>query len=468
MIPIHRSILWKLTLAFLLVALTSAALVALFIRITSVDRLTKLIYDQQRNSLRTALTDYYEQAGSWDHVAEDWRFLRARAAAPMVTQGDQETNPFTYRLLVTRDPRRLFGLADRTGTVVIPIDPDYPLGSSLPQKVLAAGTPIMVNGKQVGTLLMANRLLDFNPEENLFLQRTNEALLLGACGALLVALLIGIFLARTLTRPLQALTQAAQRIERGDLEQQVKVASKDEIGELATAFNRMSQEVARVNQMRRDMTADIAHDLRTPLTVIAGYVESMQEGILQPTPERLSLIYNEIEQLQNLVHDLQMLSQVDAGELSLNPQPIDLKILLERAAAPFAHRAEKQGVNLAVELDDHLPELRVDEARMMQVFGNLLINALRYTPEGGKIALSAHRQNGKVVLSVQDTGTGIAPEELPYIFDRFHRADKSRHAEQGETGLGLAIVKALVEAQGGTVRAESTVGTGTTIFLSFA
>jgi signal transduction histidine kinase len=229
----------------------------------------------------------------------------------------------------------------------------------------------------------------------------------------------------------------------------------------------MSQEVARVNQLRRQMTADIAHDLRTPLTVISGYIESMQDGVFKPTPQRLSLIYSEIERLQNLVGDLRMLSLADAGELSLNPQRIPPKTLLDRAATLFQHKAEQQNVVIYVNASDDLPEIYVDEARMMQILGNLISNALRYTPSQGVVTLSAELSRRTVEICVQDTGEGIAAEELPNIFDRFHRTDSSRHSESGESGLGLAIVKALVELHGGSTSAESTPGKGTTIHLLF-
>jgi signal transduction histidine kinase len=332
---------------------------------------------------------------------------------------------------------------------------------------LQAGTPVTVDGKQVGTILTAKEPPGFNPQEAQFLQRTNEALIFAMLGALLVALVIGGLLARTLTGPLQALTHAAQNITQGQLEQEVKVRTNDEIGQLAAAFNRMSQEVARVNQLRRQMTADIAHDLRTPLTVISGYVESMRDGDLKPSTERFALIYSEIERLQNLVGDLRMLSMVDAGELSLNPQSISPKNLLERASALFRHQAEGQHVTIQVNAGDDLPNIRVDEARLIQVLGNLISNALRYSLPGGTITLAAQTSADQLEIRVEDTGTGIPADELPYIFNRFRRGDKSRHTETGETGLGLAIVKALVEAHGGSVSAESKPDEGTTIRLMF-
>jgi signal transduction histidine kinase len=201
--------------------------------------------------------------------------------------------------------------------------------------------------------------------------------------------------------------------------------------------------------------------------VIAGFIESMRDGVLQPTTQRLTLIYSEIERLQNLVGDLRMLSQADSGELRLNPQAIAPGVLLERAAELFTHHAEQHGLNLKVEAAADLPEIRVDEARMMQVLDNLISNALRYTPEGGAIELSAQAHDGRVEIIVRDTGSGIPAEEIPFIFDRFHRADKSRHSESGESGLGLAIVKALVEAHGGHVSAESIIDQGTAIHLDF-
>jgi signal transduction histidine kinase len=465
----RKSLYWKLTLAFILVAFITTALVAVFIRITSADSLSQLIIQQQRSSLNQALVDYYSTYGSWNGIANAWQQLQSQSGPISFMNGpSQGRGPAGGgRGSNSRDLRGLFGLADERGVVIVGIDPHSPSGTKLAANFLDSGSPILVNGKQVGVILTSNQQLGFLPDEALFLEHTNQALVFAILGALVIALILGIFLARTLTLPLRALTAATQRIAQGELDQQVKVTSQDEIGKLAEAFNRMSQEVVRVNQLRRRMTADIAHDLRTPLTVIGGYIESMRDGVLAPTPERLSLIYAETERLQNMVGDLRMLSQVDAGELALNPQRISPKPMLERVALVFEHKAEKQGVTLFVDAVEPLPEILVDEARLMQVMDNLLGNALRYTSPGGKIMLSAQPANEKLVLTVKDTGRGIATEELPFIFDRFYRADPSRHSDTGESGLGLAIVKALVEAQGGRAWAESVQGKGTSIHLEF-
>jgi signal transduction histidine kinase len=461
-----KSLYGKLTLAFLLVAFTTAALVALFIRLTSANRLQQLVVDQQRSRLEQSLGSYYLANGSWTGVADTWQQIQSQT---FPTPSGSFNGPPPQNNRPPDGPGRsnFLGLADAQGVVIVSVDANFPAGSTLPLDVLRAGVPVSANGVQVGTILTARQPPGLNPQETQYLNRTTEALIFASLGALVVALAMGILLARTLTRPLNALTQAAQRITQGQLEQEVKVRSNDEIGQLAEAFNRMSQEVARVNQLRRQMTADIAHDLRTPLTVISGYVESMRDGDLKPTPERFALIYSEIERLQNLVGDLRMLSMADAGELSLNPQSLSPRNLLERAAPLFRHQAEGQQVGIRVEAGEDLPSIRVDEARMIQVLGNLISNALRYSLPGGTITLAAQSFGDEVEIDVEDTGVGIPEEELPYIFNRFHRGDKSRHTETGETGLGLAIVKALVEAHGGNVTAESKPDEGTVIRLVF-
>jgi signal transduction histidine kinase len=210
------------------------------------------------------------------------------------------------------------------------------------------------------------------------------------------------------------------------------------------------------------MTADIAHDLRTPLTVITGYIEALRDGDLQPTPARFEAIHDEAQHLKRLVQDLRTLSLADAGELSLNCQLVSVPELLDRVATAHQHQAEQQQINLEVHPAEALPDLNVDFDRMVQVLGNLVSNALRYTPESGQIILSARTQDDAVLLRVKDTGHGIPPDELPRIFNRFYRADKSRQQDEGESGLGLAIARAIVEAHGGSISAKSEMGQGTT------
>ncbi len=455
----------KLTLAFLLIAVTAAAIVALFIRFTSATRLNQLVLEQQRADFAALVTDYYRQTGSIRGLD---LFLR------------QITNPIPQQPIPNQpnqfipqpppsDRRNIFGFTDANGFVIVPLPPQFIPGQRLPPDILARNTPLEVDGVRIGTILSLPLPIDLTPQEQAYLARTNQALTLAAIGAAVLALIVGILLARTLTRPLRALTEATEKMADGELNQQVTVNSKDEIGELADSFNRMSREVARANLLRKQMTADIAHDLRTPLTVIAGYVESMRDGDLAPTPERLDSIYAEIERLQRLVADLRLLAVSDAGELRLNLAPLDVRSLLERVAASFKLSAEQKGITLTVEADPALPDLLVDESRLDRVLSNLVSNAIRHTPSGGKVALQATRNAQRairntqyVLITVADTGEGIPPSDLPHIFDRFYRADKSRtDADGASSGLGLAIAKALVEAHGGRIWAESEEGRGT-------
>jgi len=298
--------------------------------------------------------------------------------------------------------------------------------------------------------------------ESQYLNRTNQALLYAALGAALVALALGIILARTLTHPLRDLTAAIHAMAKGDLKQHVSVKSRDELGELAAAFTQMSSDLDRLNLSRRQMTADIAHDLRSPLTVIGGYVESMRDGVLKPTSERLNTIHAEVQHLQRLVEDLSTLSQADAGELTLNREPVMTKVLLERLAKSHGHLAAQKKVSMKVQAEPDLPEIVLDPDRMAQVFGNLITNSMRYTPENGEIILSAAREENNLVFLVKDNGQGIPAESLPHVFDRFYRVDPVR-VLGSESGLGLAIARSIVEAHGGTISAESQVGMGTTV-----
>lgn len=453
----------KLSLAFLLIAVTAAAIVALSIRLTNTTRLNQLVLEQQRADFAALVTDYYQQTGSLIGLDQ---FLRQRDNLNQQQSNPNQNNPNQPNQFnpqpVPSDRRNLFGFADVNGIVIVPLMPQFPIGQRVSKEILAHNQPLVVDGKSIGTILSQPAPIDLTPQEKAYLERTNQALTFAALGAALLALIVGVLLARTLTHPLRALTEATEKMAGGELNQQVTVNSKDEIGELADSFNRMSHEVARANQLRKQMTADIAHDLRTPLTVISGYIESMRDGDLAPTPERLDSIYAEIERIQRLVADLRLLAVTDAGELRLNLAPVNPKGLLERVVASFKLSAEQKGITLTVNADSTLPDIQSDESRLDRVLSNLVSNAIRHTPEGGFVTILATRQEKTILISVEDTGEGIPPADLPHIFDRFYRADKSRTDVDGaSSGLGLAIARALVEAHGGRIWAESELGRGT-------
>ena len=252
-------------------------------------------------------------------------------------------------------------------------------------------------------------------------------------------------------------------MSKGELGRQVTVRSQDELGELATAFNQMSSDLARATTLRRQMTADIAHDLRTPLTVMTGYLESLRDGVLKPSPARFQVMYDESRHLQRLVEDLRTLSLADAGELPLTREMVSPVSLLKRPAAAFKHRAGQKQIDINVTAEPGLPPVNVDPERFAQVLGNLVSNALRYTPAGRQDQAGGGQGKRLGAADDEDSGSGIAPEALPHVFERFYRGDSARHED--ESGLGLAIAKSLVEAHGGSISVASPPGQGTTFTI---
>ncbi|MFZ0534524.1 MAG: ATP-binding protein [Anaerolineales bacterium] len=296
-----------------------------------------------------------------------------------------------------------------------------------------------------------------------FISSVNQSILIAILVAGLLAVLLTLIFSHSILSPIDALTSAAQKMEHGDLTQRVGVKAKGEVGDLAQAFNAMADGLQRVEQLRRNMVTDVAHELRTPLTNLRGYLEAMQDGVLVPTPENIASVHQEVMLLSHLVDDLQELELIEAGQLRLNKQSIDLDQEVEKAIAVTQQEADAKGIHLNAIIPHDLPLVYGDPERLGQVLRNLLENALAYTPASGNVSVVAHREDGVVEVSVRDTGIGIAPEHLPFVFERFYRADKSRTRTTGGAGLGLAIVKQIIEAQGGHVFIESALESGTKI-----
>ncbi|WTK41944.1 HAMP domain-containing histidine kinase [Streptomyces anulatus] len=301
------------------------------------------------------------------------------------------------------------------------------------------------------------------------LSPANTARIAGAA-ALVLALTVGasVFAGARLVRPLHALTGAAQRMRDGEQPESVPASGDDEVGRLAAAFNDMSAHRARLEEQRKAMVSDVAHELRTPLSNIRGWLEAAQDGLADPDPAFVSSLLEEAVLLQHIIDDLQDLAAADAGVLRLHPESVGIRELLSQVAAAHQARAENAGVTLAVTATAPGRTLRADPVRLRQAVGNLVSNAVRHTPEGGRVTLRAYAHeegDGTVLVEVADTGSGIPPEDLPHVFDRFWRAEKSRSRRTGGSGLGLAIVRKLVEAHGGTVDATSVEGEGSTFVL---
>jgi two-component system sensor histidine kinase BaeS len=303
------------------------------------------------------------------------------------------------------------------------------------------------------------------------MSNANKAKVVGVTG-LVLALTVAVtaLVATRLVRPLRALTQAAQQ----PLEQHVRVpvTTRDETGILAVAFNELTERRERMEAQRKAMVSDIAHELRTPLTNIRGWLEVTRDGIVDPDPELLASLHEEAVLLQRVIDDLQDLAAADAGTLTLHREAVRADELLEQVAAAHRVGAEAAGIGLRTGTDGTFapagsgtPWLDADPVRMRQALGNLVSNAIRHTPDGGTIALSAREEEGQVVIEVADTGSGIAAEDLPSVFDRFWRAEKSRSRRTGGSGLGLPIVRQLVAAHGGTAAVASELGAGSVFTL---
>jgi two-component system sensor histidine kinase BaeS len=443
-----RSLAVKLALAFLLVGLSGSALVAILVQQNTQTAFNQFIVDQGQSALVSTLEGYYQTNGSWQGVDEALQ-LPSPAQPPPNQAGKNPHQGIPNYTLLASDKAVILG--DQPSQVGKPYT-----GGNLNNAIA-----LQVDGKTVGWLVPEARPGPFqaNTPEGAFLQRVSQATLLSAMFAAALALILGGLLAYTLTRSIHKLKEATEEITRGNLGQQVDIRSKDELGDLAVSFNKMSADLARATQVRRQMTADIAHDLRTPLSVLAGYTEALSDGKLPGNPEIYGVLHQETQHLRRLVDDLRTLSLAEAGELSLNLQPVQPRSLLEQAAARHSMAASQKGIRLSVRAGEELPLVQADPERMAQVFDNLIGNALRHTSAGGEIWLAGAPADGGVLLRVQDNGGGIAPEDLPNIFDRFYRGDKSRQ-QNGESGLGLAITKSIVEIHRGAIMVESQPGKG--------
>lgn len=304
--------------------------------------------------------------------------------------------------------------------------------------------------------------------EHAFLESVHAAL--GWVGAAIVLIGLGASyaLARSITVPLRRLSAGVREIERGNFAHKVVVTSKDEVEEVASAFNRMAAALEANNHMRKQFLADIVHELRTPLSIIHGNLEGMLDGVVETDKEQLASLLEETAHLNRLIGDLRDLSLAEAGQLTLERTPTEISQLVTRSVGMLKPLADEKGIRLETRLGP-VPAVYIDAGRINQVLYNLLTNALRYTASGGTITVSTEnvREGNKewVKIAVKDSGQGIDEADLPYIFDHFYRADKSRTRKSGGSGIGLSIVKQLVEIQGGRVAVESTVGVGSCFYI---
>jgi two-component system OmpR family sensor kinase/two-component system sensor histidine kinase BaeS len=442
--------LWvRLTLAFGLVAVLAILVVAVLSNYQVSTQFRHFMNRSQmmQSPLVPALADYYAQNQSW-------------AGVETVFAGNPEPGMGMGRGQNLRRGVSPLVLANAAGTVVYPETGVDGIPPQLSRRQLAQAMPVMWQNQTVGYLfsdVASSNQMMMTTAAQTFLVQINRSLLQAGILAGLLAVLMGLIIARSLSAPLGRLALAARRISRGELDQRVPVGGADEVADVAGAFNEMAVHLQESEILRRNLVADVAHELRTPLSVIQGNLQAILDDVYPLDKTEIAAIYDETLILNRLINDLRELAQAEAGQLSLNLQPIDLGLLLKNGADTFAELSREKNVALKVTVAEFLPAVLADSDRVRQVLHNLLSNALRHTPEGGTIAVTAvELEQGRYIkVMVADSGSGIPAEDVTHVFDRFWRADRSRSRELGGSGLGLAIARQLVEAHGGQIGVES-------------
>jgi len=428
---------FRLLAAFTLVILVTIGAVFFFInQATQVEirRFGERIDQMRAVRMEIELSHYYLQQGSWEGIQ------------PFV---EQWGNLYGQRIILT----------DANGTVVADSERDL-LGELYNPSSTGRLLPSPRQAGTIGTLYITpESSLDFTSLQILF-RAIGLYFIWGGLIAVAIALAITFFLSRRILAPVKALTSAAERLGRGDFSQRVHVKDRSELGELANTFNSMASDLERAEQLRQNMVADIAHELRTPLSNIRGYLEAVRDGVMRPDADAIRSLDEEAALLSRLVDDLQELSLAEAGELKLICQAEDIGELIKQTVDGVQAQAMAKGVSVSIDLPDKLPAVNIDSQRISQVLRNLLENAIAHTAKGGTVTVIARQQADYIEVAVNDTGEGIPAEDLPNIFERFYRVDKSRARATGGSGLGLTIAKRLVEAHGGKIEAKSELGKG--------
>ena len=455
-----HSLRFRLLLAFALVILVVVGAIYLFVRQTTGGEIHR--YGERSEQARIGrvafeMHRYYREHGDWEGIqpyVEQWGNLYGKRIILTDSSG----------LVVADSQGELLGQQYHPDTPGISLPPSPDQGDLSWQHNPSDGPGLSLpppwEGSSMGTFFISPEPSEFFPSPVSLSQTINRFLLWGALLAIATALLITFFLSRRISEPVKALTLAAGKLGRGDLSQRVKSKDKGEVGELAQAFNAMAESLQRSEQLRRNMIADVAHELRTPLSNLRGYLEAIHDGVIKPEPEALRSVGEEAILLSRLVDDLQELSLAEAGELKLDCRKRDIVKLVKQTVAVRQSQAAAKGISLSTDLPKKLPLVNIDSHRISQVLLNLIDNAIAHTASGGVVTVAARRLDNCLEISVEDTGQGIPAGDLPNVFERFYRVDKSRARATGGAGLGLAIARYLVEAHNGKINVQSELGKG--------
>jgi len=442
----------KLGVSFIFVIILAVALVYALILWSipqQFDEYRRTSRENFASEVSMLLSRYRDQEGTWQGVGERVLFapfiinLGEQSLEGSVSIFDVNITLFDVdgRLITTNDFEWL-NQQERDEENIIWMSEEF----------AATGIPIIVNGFQEGTLIVGD-IGNPGQSESVFLSTVAESALIGGGIAIALALFFSTILIVQILRPLRELSRATERVAEGDMPDEVALRTRDELGRLGDSFNHMLESLKRSETARQTMTADIAHELRTPVTIIQGTLEAILDGIYEASEESIAPIYDETLHLGRLIDDLRDLALAEAGELRLEKEPVDISELIHQVSET-AFLSREDAPNLHIDMPTLLPKVLLDRKRFRQVIANLLSNAIRHTPAEGDVYIRARRIDGAVEISVSDTGPGIKPEDLPHLFERFYRADPARGRSAG-SGLGLAIVKQWVRAHEGTIEVEN-------------
>ena len=455
-----HSLRLRLMAAFILVVLITIGTASLFVAGATLREVNR--YEDNNNQLTTSriqslVSYYYLLNGSWTGVQSLVEQLATMQDTPILVTD-------STGIVVADSQNKLIGKVYKAAAQ------GTPLNMAVVNRPNEPRNPAGSTSTSSGAVTNFGSLYITYPSTSLmtvFVSSTiNRFLIWGGLLAIAIAIIITFFFSQRITSPIRTLSRTAKLLGKGDFSQRVYIKSRDEVGELAETFNTMASDLERTEKLRKNMVADVAHELRTPLTNVSGYLEAIKDGVVQPDAATIASLSEETALLSHLVDDLQELALSDAGELKLNRQLEDIRPLIEQSIKMVQVKAQSKNLEIKAELEDSLPPVNIDYYRLSEVLRNLLTNAIKHTPEGGKITIIAKEETNSLKIDVVDTGEGIPASELPNLFERFYRVDKSRARTGGGSGLGLSIAKRIVEGHGGTIGVLSEEGQGSDFFFS--
>jgi signal transduction histidine kinase len=456
------SITTRLILSFLTIIILTLVLFIVVTNRVVYNRFADLVIRSGTNFSKRVvpiLEQYYQANGSWDGVENLVFDTPGNREGGFGRFRQENGNMMMPGLMITAQDER-FLLIDGD-EIIFDTNPDG-IFINNPENLTKFGSPVIVNGKQVGTFLVASMMGILNESQNIYLARVNRTLIWVGAIAILLVFLVAIWQSKSIIQPLREMAVASRLLAKGDYNQRVQVQRNDELGDMSKSFNLMATELAQQAALRRQLMADVAHELRTPLSVLRIDLESMEDGLMEASPENVRSLQSEVSYLSNLVDDLRMLSMADAGDLRFEKSPVELNSLVRDMVERQQFAARDRKIDLISSLLEKEIYVFGDSQRLSQVLVNLLSNAIQHTPPDNQIFITTEMSDKNAIVKVKNLGAWIPGDELERIFDRFYRLDRSRNRNQGGSGLGLSIARSLIEAHGGKIWAESEEGQSTT------